>query len=64
MAARPQDRREFELKVIDAGTGALRHTVKQKGVGPFGEPGRVSFTVQGGRPVLLSKDNLVVTRPR
>jgi len=34
------------------------HAVKVKGVGDFGEHGRVSATVQNGRLVLLSKDKL------
>ena len=53
-----QDRQDFELKVFDIRTGKHLHTVKKKGVGPFGVHGRVSATVQNGRLVLLCKDKL------
>ena len=55
-----QDRQEFELKVFDSKDGALRHTLKRKGVGPFGIHGRVSSTIQKGRLVLMSKDKLAL----
>jgi outer membrane protein assembly factor BamB len=53
-----QDRKEFELRMYDAGTGEPLHKVHTKGVGPFAVHGRVSATVQHGRTVLLSKDEL------
>lgn len=54
-----QDRQDFELKVFDvAAKGKLVHTLKMKGVGSFGQHGRVSTTVQHGRLVMLSKDKL------
>ena len=56
--AQVQDRQTFELKVFDTRSGRLVHTVRKKGVGPFGVHGRVSATVQAGRPVLLSKNKL------
>ena len=56
---RVQDRQDFELKVFDVSKkGKLVHTLKMKGVGGFGEHGRVSATVQGGRLILMSKDKL------
>jgi outer membrane protein assembly factor BamB len=53
-----RDRQQFELKVLDAQTGKPLHTLRKKGVAPFGVHGRVSATVQHGRLVLLSKDKL------
>jgi outer membrane protein assembly factor BamB len=53
-----QDRKVFELRLFDTKTGKPVHTLRKKGVGPFGVHGRVSTTVQNGRAVLLSKDNL------
>ena len=53
-----QDRQDFELKVYDLRTGKLLHTLKEKGVGPFGVHGRVSAALQNGRLVFLSKDKL------
>ncbi len=58
VAVRVQDRQDFELRVFDTRTGKLLHTMKKQGVGPFGVHGRVSTTVQNGRLVLLSKDQL------
>ena len=53
-----QDRRNFELNVFDVATGKLVQALKKKGVGSFGAHGRVSATVQAGRLVFLSKDEL------
>ncbi len=53
-----QDRQQFELKVFDARNGKPVHTLRKKGVGPFGVHGRVSATVQQGRLALLAKDEL------
>ena len=53
-----QDRQTFQLKVFDSADGKLVHTLTKKGVGPFGLHGRVSATVQNGRPILLSKNKL------
>jgi len=56
--ARVQDRQRFELKVFDMKTGRVLHTLRDKGVGPFGVHGRVSAAVQHGRLILLCKDKL------
>jgi outer membrane protein assembly factor BamB/tetratricopeptide (TPR) repeat protein len=53
-----EDRQLFEVKVFDVKTGKLVHTLKKKGVAPFGVHGRMSATIQNGRAVLLSKDKL------
>jgi len=53
-----RDRQDFELKVFELKGGKLVGQVKSKGVGDFGEHGRVSATVQNGRLLLLSKDKL------
>jgi hypothetical protein len=53
-----RDRQDFELKVFELKGGKLVHGVKSKGVGDFGEHGRVSATVQNGKLLLLSKDKL------
>jgi outer membrane protein assembly factor BamB len=53
-----RDRKEFELKVLDVRDGKVVHTLHKKGVAPFGEHGRVSATVQDGRLILLSKNDL------
>ncbi len=59
LVARVQDKQDFELKVFDlAQKGKPVYTLKQKGVGTFGVPGRASATVQAGRPVLLTKNQL------
>ncbi|MCX7803907.1 MAG: PQQ-binding-like beta-propeller repeat protein, partial [Planctomycetota bacterium] len=53
-----RDRQEFEVSVFTAGKGELVHRMKMKGVGNFGEHGRVSVGVHGGRIAFLSKDKL------
>jgi len=50
-----QDRKNFELLIINKKTGVSFKSVKSKGDGPIGAPGRVSMTVQNGHPVLFSK---------
>ncbi|PCJ61841.1 MAG: hypothetical protein COA79_05980 [Planctomycetota bacterium] len=50
-----QDRKSFQLLVIDKKTGKPFKSIKSKGDGPIGAPGRVSMTVQNGHPVLFSK---------
>ena len=56
---RVQDKQDFELKAFDlAKKGKPVFTLKQKGVGPFGVPGRVSATIQAGRPILLTVKEL------
>ncbi|MFO7900406.1 MAG: hypothetical protein R6V58_15270, partial [Planctomycetota bacterium] len=58
VVARMADRQEFEIRAFDAGTGKPLARLKRKGVGPFGVHGRVSVTVQDGRLILLSRDQL------
>lgn len=52
------DRQNFELKLMDLKKGKVVHTIRQKGVGPFGTHGRVSQLVQNGKMLLLCKDKL------
>ena len=59
-----KDRQDFELKVLGLTDGKAAHTLKEKGVGTFGEHGRVSATIQNGTLVLLSKDSLTMGRQR
>ncbi len=56
--ARVRDKQDFELRAFDLKSGQLVHTLKKKGVGAFGVHGRVSATVQNGRLIMLSKDEL------
>ena len=53
-----QDRQDFELNVFNLTNGSCIHTLKDKGVGPFGVHGRVSAAIQAGRLILLSGNNL------
>ena len=53
-----QDRQRFELKAFSLATGKELRTYRKKGAGNFGVHGRVSATVQNGRLILLSKDDL------
>ncbi len=56
---RVQDKQDFEIKAFDlTQKGKPVFTLKQKGVGPFGVPGRASATVQAGHPVLLTSKEL------
>ncbi len=50
-----QDRKNFEILVLNTKDGSLVKKVETKGDGPIGEPGRVSMTIQGGHPILFSK---------
>ncbi|MCK6473358.1 MAG: PQQ-like beta-propeller repeat protein, partial [Planctomycetes bacterium] len=52
------DRQDFELKVFDAANGKRVHLIQLKGVGPFGVHGRMSATVQGGRTIMMNKEEL------
>ncbi len=58
MIVRTADRQDFELKSFNRATGELQYSLKVKGVGPVGTHGRVSSTVQNGRLILLSKNEL------
>ena len=58
MIARVADRQDFELKAFNIDNGAMEHTLKMKGVGPYDIHGRVSTTVQNGRLVMLTRDQL------
>ncbi len=55
LAVSIQDRQDVEMRVFDLSQkGKCTLTRKLKGVGPFGVPGRVSATVQGGHVLLLN----------
>ncbi len=58
MMVRTADRQDFELKAFNITSGKLDHTLKAKGVGPYDTHGRISTTVQNGKPTMLSKDTL------
>jgi hypothetical protein len=55
LAVELQDRKNFELIVIDKNTGKVVKKIESKGDGPIGETGRVSMTVQNRHPILFSK---------
>ncbi|MDP6505363.1 MAG: PQQ-binding-like beta-propeller repeat protein, partial [Planctomycetota bacterium] len=57
-----KDRQDFEMKSLNTETGKVDYTIRKKGVGTFGEHGRVSATVQDSKLVLLSKDEVGVAR--
>jgi outer membrane protein assembly factor BamB len=61
MLAEIRDRQTYELKAFDMRNGKCIHTLKVKGVGRFGEHGRVSATGQNGMMVLMGKHKLVVS---
>lgn len=50
-----QDKKDFQVLVLDKNTGEIIKKVADKGDGPIGEVGRVAVTVQDGHPVLFSK---------
>ena len=52
------DRQDFELQAFSSKDGRPVAKVGMKGVGPFGIPCRMSDTVQQGRLILMSKDEL------
>ena len=58
MVVRTADRQEFELKSFNITDGKLEQSLKMKGVGPYGNHGRMSTTVQHGRLIMLSKDKV------
>jgi outer membrane protein assembly factor BamB len=58
LVVRVQDRQDFDMRVFDAKKGKQVHRVQMKGMGTYGIHGRVSATVQNGRTVLLSKDQV------
>ncbi len=58
LVTRSADRQDFQLQVFSSEDGKPIAKVNMKGVGPFGVPGRMSATVQQGRLVLMSKDEL------
>lgn len=55
LAIELQDRKDFQLLIVDKNSGEIVKKVSEKGDGPIGEGGRVSMTVQDGHPVLFSK---------
>jgi hypothetical protein len=59
---RVKDRQDFELALYSKKGGKRIYSIKKKGVGSFGEPGRVSASVQNGNVILLSKDKLFICK--
>jgi outer membrane protein assembly factor BamB/tetratricopeptide (TPR) repeat protein len=55
VVAEVQDRKDFQIIVLDKTSGEATKKVSDKGDGPIGEIGRVAITVQDGHPVLFSK---------
>jgi outer membrane protein assembly factor BamB/tetratricopeptide (TPR) repeat protein len=55
LAVEVQDRKDFQIIVLDKNTGEIVKKVSDKGDGPIGEIGRVAITIQDGYPVLFSK---------
>ncbi|MCX7590851.1 MAG: PQQ-binding-like beta-propeller repeat protein [Kiritimatiellae bacterium] len=53
-----RDRQDFELKIFDANTGRLMHTVRTRATGDFGEHGRASATASGSGLALLGGNKL------
>jgi len=49
-----QDRKLYEMIVLDKNTGELVKKIQDEGDGAIGEVGRVSMTVQNGHPILFS----------
>ncbi|MEX0718954.1 MAG: hypothetical protein WD066_20335, partial [Planctomycetaceae bacterium] len=58
LVTRLADRQDFEIRIFDAAKGETQHQLQTKGVGPYEVHGRLSTTIQNGRPVMLSKDKL------
>jgi hypothetical protein len=58
--ARVKDRQDFELRVMDAANGKNVARLHVKGIGSFGEYGRVSATVQGGVLALHGSQTLML----
>jgi hypothetical protein len=56
-----KDRQDFEIIAFDRKAGKLVDRIKVKGIGDFGEHGRVSATVQNGNLALLGKNDLRTT---
>lgn len=50
-----QDRKDFQIIVLDKNSGEVVKKVADKGDGPIGEIGRVAMTIQNGHPILFSK---------
>ena len=57
-----KDRQDFEIALFSKKNGKREYKIQKKGVGSFGEPGRVSATIQNGLVVLLSKDKLYISK--
>ena len=51
-----QDRKDFQILIVDKNTGEVVKKVSEKGDGPIGEVGRVGIAVQNGHPILFTKD--------
>ncbi|QDU96146.1 outer membrane protein assembly factor BamB family protein [Lignipirellula cremea] len=58
LVVRTADRQNFQLQAFQSSDGAPTVQIDSKGVGPYGVPGRMSYTVQNGRLVLMNKDQL------
>ncbi|PCJ58332.1 MAG: hypothetical protein COA79_13830 [Planctomycetota bacterium] len=51
-----QDRKNFEILLVDKKSGKPIKKIKSKGDGPIGAPGKISMIMQNGHPVLFSKN--------
>jgi outer membrane protein assembly factor BamB/tetratricopeptide (TPR) repeat protein len=50
-----QDRKDFQIVIMNKSTGIVEKRVSGKGDGPIGEVGRVAVIIQDSHPVLFSK---------
>ena len=53
-----RDRQDYYVLIADLNSGEVVHQVKMDGTGSFGVHGRVSATLQNGRVVMMSRDDL------
>ena len=59
---RVKDRQDFEIAIFSKKNAKCEFRIKKKGVGSFGEPGRVSAAIQNGNVILLTKDKLFICK--
>jgi len=64
LVAQVKDRQDFEIKTYDLASGKLRHTVKVKATGDFGQYGRASAAVGHGGLALLGGNTLMLAAPK
>lgn len=55
LIAEIQDRKDFQIVIMNKLTGVVEKRVSGKGDGPIGEVGRVAIIIQASHPILFSK---------